>query len=271
MEVGLAWGSKGHYWISTKAIDCLEGRLRKLFSRQRAYILKHCMDADYRKDQNPDEYYRHFVNLDRYGGFPFPQLDLDEEKLTGQLGKETVLKNGTLLWASEKTFRNLVTAFGSRNEEQILHYASDLAHYIGDLHQPLHTVENYDGQLTGQRGIHFRFEGDLVNLHLDNIRFLPSPPADLGPLLPALYEMALNSFQWVDNILVADLKTVAGLGTDRSQFVRTKKRKGTYPDQYYTKMLREVGTILTLRLNRAAQSLASLWWMAWEKADRPEF
>jgi hypothetical protein len=39
-----------------------------------------------------------------------------------------------------------------------------LSHYIGDLYMPLHLTKNYNGQLTGQKGAHERFEdfGDRV-------------------------------------------------------------------------------------------------------------
>ena len=33
-------------------------------------------------------------------------------------------------------------------------FASTLAHYIQDAHQPLHVHNNYDGQLSGQTGLH---------------------------------------------------------------------------------------------------------------------
>ena len=40
-------------------------------------------------------------------------------------------------------------------------FAVALRHYIQDAHQPLHATDNYDGQLTGNDGIHSRFERDL--------------------------------------------------------------------------------------------------------------
>jgi hypothetical protein len=44
-----------------------------------------------------------------------------------------------------------------------------LGHYVGDLSQPLHVTENYDGQMTDQKGIHAWFEDELVDqLFFDN-------------------------------------------------------------------------------------------------------
>ena len=35
--------------------------------------------------------------------------------------------------------------------EKILKYSAELGHYIGDAHVPLHTTENYNGQLTNRK------------------------------------------------------------------------------------------------------------------------
>ena len=41
--------------------------------------------------------------------------------------------------------------------------AGAIGHYIGDLSQPLHVTENYDGQLSGQKGIHAYFEETVID------------------------------------------------------------------------------------------------------------
>lgn len=48
-------------------------------------------------------------------------------------------------------------------QERWLVIAGTLGHYVGDLGQPMHVTENYDGQLTGQKGLHSFFEEDLVD------------------------------------------------------------------------------------------------------------
>ena len=265
-----AWGQEGHTWVSQKAIECLEGKLRKLFLEQRGLIVARSMAPDYRKDEDPQERFRHYIDLDRYGAFPFTRLNLEYEGLVKQFGEKRVQKNGTLLWTVEKTFQNLINAFRDRNQEEILQLSSDLAHYVADLHQPLHTVKNHDGQLSGQHGIHFRFETDLLNLYLLEIRFRPARPTDLGPVLDACYAMAKESYVWVDNILLADQRVVSALGIDRPRFSPTGKRK-LYPLPYYSAMFQEVGPIVERQLNRAAQALASLWSMAYQRGESQPF
>lgn len=229
------------------------------------------MDPDYRKDKDREEYYRHFIDLERYGAFPFSDLDLDYERMVRRFGRKKVVENGIVLWAAEKTFNQLLEAFRRQNLKQILLYSSDLSHYVADLHQPLHTTENYNGQLTGQLGIHFRFEIDLLDQYIDEIHFSQASPIDLGPVLPALHDTALESYVWVDNILLADRRIVSGLRIDRKQYLEKGKNRKAYPEQYFTRLFEEAGTVTEDRLNRAAHRLASLWWMAWEKAGSLDF
>ena len=249
----------------------MEGRLKELYSKRRALLIQYSVDADIRKKKDPEEGFRHYVDLDRYGLFPFRRFSLDYESLVAKLGKKRVQKNGVVLWAAQKTFHNLVKALGSKDGGKILRYSSDLSHYVGDLHQPFHTVRNHNGQFTGQHGIHFRFELDLLNLYLEKIRFVPARPSDQGSVLDALYARALDSFIWVDNILVADQKVVSRLGIDRSQFATEKSKRKPYPDPYYDSMFDEVGPVIERQLNHSAHFVASLWWMAYQKAGEPAF
>ena len=247
--------------MTNRAIDNLEGHLEELFSKHRSSVVAQTMVPDYRKDRDPEESSRHFVDLERYGEFPFSLLELEYDQLVSQLGEETVQRNGTGLWAAHGTFNRLVEAFQRRDLEQILLYCSDLSHYVADLHQPFHTTENFDGQLTGQMGIHARFESDLVNLYLDQIPFSKATPTHLGQVRPTLYKIVLESHQWVENILLADRRIVSELGIDRKQ----------YPDQYFSLLFDQVGTVVEERLNQAAYRVGSLWWMAWERAGQPDF
>jgi hypothetical protein len=258
---GFAWGPAAHRWITNRAMDNLEGRFQELLGQHRSTVVQKTMGPDYRKDQDPEEPSRHFVDLELYGEFPFSGLDLNYKRVVDQFGKERVEKNGTLLWTVLRTFDQLTEAFRSRNLEQILLYSADLSHYVADLHQPFHTTENFDGQFTGQLGIHPRFESALVNLYLQQIPFSKAAPTDLGPLMGKLRDVAVESYRWVDPILLADSRVVSELEADRKQ----------YPDQYFEQMFDEVGEILEDRLNQAAYRVGSLWWMAWEEAGQPAF
>ena len=46
--------------------------------------------------------------------------------------------------------------------KQALQNVGVLSHYVGDISQPLHVSENYDGQMTGNKGIHQFFETTII-------------------------------------------------------------------------------------------------------------
>ena len=66
------------------------------------------------------------------------------------------------------TKEELQKAFEAKNVDLILKYSADIGHYIGDAHVPLHTTENYNGQMTGQKGIHGLWESRLVEINAED-------------------------------------------------------------------------------------------------------
>ena len=84
-------------------------------------------------------------------------------------GEETVTKMGLLPWAALDAYNQLVQSFLEKNRDKVLIFAADLGHYVADGHQPFHTMLNYDGQLTDQKGIHGRYESEMVNRYIDQI------------------------------------------------------------------------------------------------------
>ena len=77
---------------------------------------------------------------------------------------------GRLPWRAEEIYNRLVTTFQDIGKGTAP-YAPDNSRYLvailgalppEDAHVPFHATANHDGQLTNQRGIHSRFESDLV-------------------------------------------------------------------------------------------------------------
>src|SRR4030042_3933584 len=93
----------------------------------------------------------------------------DKNELISIYSEETVTKMGLRPWATFDTYNNLVQSFMQKNRDKVLIFVSDLGHYVSDGHQPFHTMLNYDGQLTDQKGIHGRYESEMVNRYIDQI------------------------------------------------------------------------------------------------------
>ena len=91
---------------------------------------------------------------------------------------------------------------------EIVRAAADLGHYLGDAHVPLHTSGNYDGQRTGQRGIHALWETHAVEWLLSRPELPACPPRDavLANYDPVWtpWEIILESHAMVPEVLAAE-------------------------------------------------------------------
>lgn len=264
------WGTKGHEWIHHRAIDNLSDPLRPLFEKHRAFLAQHSVDPDKRRETDPQEAPKHFIDIDRYGVYPFKDFSLDYDETVRRFGADKVKNNGLVLWTIADYYQRLVGQMKS-GDAGWLQTAVDLGHYVADIHQPFHAVENYNGELTGQHGIHFRFESEMVYRNLEKVRFQPMQAfrQEQTPLALS-YDVALESFVWVDNILLIERQIVADLKLDRLGLPRDAKNFPIYPDAYYERLWQQTSHIIEKRMNQAASRLANLWYGAWVDAGKPE-
>ena len=94
---------------------------------------------------------KHYID-DHYiidGGDPFLVMPKkwNEAKIFRRYAKKIRNFPWNIQWML-KTYQSIP----EKDLERILKYSAGLGHYIGDAHVPLHTTENYNGQLTNQKG-----------------------------------------------------------------------------------------------------------------------
>lgn len=199
---------------------------------------------------------RHFLDIDIYGPYPFVELPHDYDEAVEKFGVEAVTKRGLATWRIADYTQLLSEAMKSGDAEKIVGAAGALAHYIEDIHMPLHVVKNYNGQLTNQHGVHQRFEDDMVDAYAEQIHLSPKMASELEDPLEAAFDIVLDSYVYADNLLHADRR--AKLGED------------TYGASYLEKLFRFSGWIAVQRMNDAATATASYWYTAWLRAGKPE-
>jgi hypothetical protein len=124
-----------------------------------------------------------------------------------------------------------------------------------DAHVPLHASNNYDGQLTGQWGIHSRFEDALFQRYQSKLTVTPGPLSPIASPREAIFDVLLAGFQLVDPLLKADKEAVEG--------------KATYDDDYFEKLFTRVRPMLETRLAESITATASMIVGAWQAAGSP--
>lgn len=252
------WGDNGHKLITKHALKILPSEIN--FSEDfKSKIIEHSIDPDYRKKDDASEPNKHFIDIDYYKEFLDGRMITSIDSLKKIYGDSIVTVQGILPWATITTYSNLVEAFKNQDREKVLLYTSDLAHYVGDGHQPLHSTVNYNGQLTSQKGIHFRYEIEMIDQHLNDIDkqikiFSPIYVSDISEFI---FNYITESNFEVDILLAADK-------------LAAKHNSGKYEADYYRLLWFRTKYLTISKFEQASFSLASLIYSAWIDAGKPK-
>ena len=254
-----AWGETGHRIINRKAVDYFPPEMAA-FKAWRDYLGEHASDPDIRRRTDKSEAPRHFIDIDYYKEFLLGKMIENEDSLISIYGLKTVTKVGLLPWATLDTFNNLIKAFKDRDGDKAMSLASDLGHYVADGHQPMHTVVNYNGQLTNQKGVHVRYESEMINRYQDELEnsFGDCHISQVKDPLKFIFGYISSSNSVCDVLFDADA-------------LATKEAGSITSDEYYRLMWFRTKYITEVQFNKAAQDIAALIYTAWVDAGRPDF
>ncbi len=249
-----AWGNRAHRMVNAAAIENLPEPLRAYFRARQAYLVEHASDPDLLALENPQERSHHYTDAEAYDRYPFPRLR--KQFVEGRrMPTPAQLRNGDSIWQIERYARRLAEALRRRQWDEADLAAVFLAHYACDLTQPLHTVVNYDGQFTGQAGIHARFETELVEASGDGWVLKPRPASNETDPRARIFRELLESYGERNRVLLADRSAVA---------------RRTYVDPRYLPAFAALaGPLAEKRLEAAVSFVSSLWYTAWVSAGKP--
>ena len=258
-----AWGFTGHRLIMRRAIELLPSELKPFFTEHRDEIVARSIDPDLWRNVGWEDDPNHFLDFGarEFGEFPFSALPREYGAALEKFGMATLKRNGMLPWRATEIFGNLRRGFegfargsGFAANDVVL-FAPVLCHYLQDAHQPLHATINYNGQLTGNEGIHSRFESDLIERFESRLMIDPTAPSPVRNPRDFAFDALLAGYQLVDQILKADTAAAAG--------------KEVYDDEYFEKLFVSVRPILEKRLSESITASAGIIVGAWEAAGRP--
>jgi hypothetical protein len=258
----VAWGFETHKFIVSRAIDSLPAAIRPFFEANRVFVVEHSLDPDlWRTAGFTDEPPRHFVDMDAYGKSPFTELPRDYDAALVKFGAETLARNGLLPWRTAEMAGNLRRAFQAQSRgngyalSDIKFFSALIGHYVADAHVPFHAASNFDGQLTGQNGVHARFEEELFVRYGRQLNIQPPPLQAVPNVRDFIFDTLIESFRNVDAVLAADREAIGAADT--------------YDDRYYDAFFAKVKPVLEQRISQAISSVASVITSEWEKAGRP--
>ena len=259
-----AWGAVAHRYVMRRAIDLMPPEIKPFFERNRDELVLRVNDPDLWRvvgfEEEPPNHQIDF-GVDDYGPFPFVALPREYDAAVEKFGVAVVRRHGLLPWRTMEEFGNLRRIFQGFTRDQLyvggntVLFASTLAHYIQDAHQPLHVHNNYDGQLSGQNGLHSRFESELFERFESRLTINPAPVRLVNNTRDFIFDTALSSFQLVPRILEADRSAIGA--------------KDTYDDAYFEQFFTGIRPVLERQLAGAITATASAIVSAWTQAGKP--
>lgn len=252
-----AWGQAGHRFITQAAIQELPAPLKTYFQSCQAQLVTQAA---------VEPAGTHFINIDYYPEFQAHTFPRNLSDLLAKYGTTVVNQNGTAPWTAVSYYTSLRSQFAAARTAAdwsalLLNTAAPLAHYLEDLHNPMHLALNYDGQLTGQSGLHSRYESTLIQQRLSAGLQLATNVTDctyIASLQDAIFDDIDLIYPNNATILAADLAAYAAAG-DR------------FSANYY-QHLWDCGCsgFTPAVMQQAAAMVASAWYSAWREAGFPQ-
>jgi hypothetical protein len=253
-----SWGNSGHRKINRYASLSFPVSM-SAFTVWADSLSAHASDADARKGWDPEEAPRHYIDLENFPMFVAEgRVPLTYDSALALYGTAFLSENGNLPWATRSTFDSLVSAFSAHNWHAAIRYASDLGHYVGDGHMPLHLTANYDGQLSGQDGIHSRYESSMIYYFLSEIWISGVTADTISDISSYIHTYIYHNHSYCDSVLLADSIAHAQAGNT-----------GSY--NYYSKLWLHTSGFTKQLFNLASRRLGELIFNAWLRAGSPPF
>lgn len=216
----------------------------------------------YYEDERP-------VDLEKMKAF-FPDHSFNYESA---FVEEEFSSYGILPYHLLQMQKRLTKAFEQKNVKSILRLSAEMGHYVGDGHVPLHTTENYNGQLTDQIGIHGFWESRIPELFADSeYDYFVGQAEYIEDPENYFWDVILTSHSYVDSVLQIerrlketfpkDAQMCYDDRLDRTVQVQCRAFAKAYQDA--------MNGMVEKRMQASIKSIGSCWYTAWVDAGQPK-
>jgi len=254
-----SWGWVGHYNISYRSSLSFNTEMNSLgFGTWIQTLADSASVPDYRKSDDPTEAPKHYIDIDYYA--EFIQNGAISQSLANNIsihGSTNVYDWGILPWATIATFDSLKNCFQRGDINKALFFACDLGHYVGDGHMPLHITKNYDGAMTGNTGIHSRYESTMIGGYISQISYTGSSIAEITDVPTYIFNYLYENHKYVDSVIIAD---------NAAKAVNPSYTSTAYKAELWNR----TKVFTTMLLKNGSHALAELIYTAWKQGGSPD-
>ncbi|MBM3429943.1 MAG: S1/P1 Nuclease [Bacteroidetes bacterium] len=271
----MQWGFFGHKRINRIAVFTLPPEMFGFYKEHIEFVTEHAVDPDKRRYAVEGEAQCHYIDLDHYykpGENPFQIMPRKWKDAVSKFTEDTLQTYGIVPWHISVMKNKLQRAFETKNVDLILKYSADIGHYIADAHVPLFTTENYNGQLTGQKGIHGLWESRLVEINAENYDYFVGKATYVKSVLDYTWEAVEASHNALDSVLRMEKEITLTFPSDRKY---AYEQRGNTTVQVYSKEFcsayhAQLNGMVERRLRAAVIAVGSIWYTAWVDAGQPD-
>jgi hypothetical protein len=271
VSTGFIWGFFAHQRINRLAVFTLPVEMMGFYKKNIGYITEASVNPDRRRYTVVDEAPKHYLDLDHYGDSALLKMPRYWNAATTRYTEDTLQAYGVLPWHIQRMYLQLKDAFMVKDPRRILRVSAELGHYLADAHVPLHTTENYNGQLTGQEGIHAFWESRLPELFSEDYDFFVDKAVYLSNTQLAAWDAISASHLALDSVLLFE-KALAEKFKEKKYTFETKGKQTVkvYAEEYATAYHKLLDGMVERRMRAAIKCIGNFWFTAWVDAGQPD-
>lgn len=269
------WGFFGHKRINRIAVFTLPPEMFGFYKENIEFLTDHSVDPDKRRYAVEGEAECHYIDLDHYykkGEDPFSIVPVKWKDAMEKYSEDTLRSYGIVPWHILSMKYKLQKAFETKNIDLILKYSAEIGHYIGDAHVPLHTTENYNGQMTGQKGIHGLWESRLVEINSEDYDYFVGKAVYKKNVQESVWAMVRGSHEALDSVLQIEKSLTKTFPSDKKYSFEQRGNTtiSTYSREFCAAYHSQLNGMVERRLKYAILSVGSIWYTAWVDAGQPD-
>ena len=265
------WGFFAHQKINRLAVFILPPPMIGFYKKNINYLSEASVNPDRRRYAVADEAPRHYIDLDDYGDSAVYKLPRYWNQAVKEIGNDSLAAHGIVPWHITKIYDQLKDAFLLRDPRKILRISAELGHYIADANVPLHTTSNYDGQKTGQVGIHALWESRLPELHFTEYDFFVGKAEYVQNIQMAAWAAIARSSAAVDSVLQFEKVLSEKMESKKFSFETKGKQTVKIVSIEYSKTYHQLLSGMVERQFRASvKMVGDVWYSAWVDAGQPD-
>lgn len=265
------WGFFAHQRINRLAVFTLPPPMVAFYKKHILFITEAAVNPDRRRYSVPDEAARHYIDLDHYGDSILATMPRYWKDAVDEFTEDTLKSYGIVPWHVNTMYYRLRDAFLLRDPDRILKMSSEIGHYIADANVPLHTTENYNGQLTGQDGIHGFWESRLPELFSDQYDYFVGKATYLENPQLVIWDGVAQAHQCVKAVLDEE-KELAERFKEKKYSFETKGRQTVkvYSKEYSKAFHKILDGMVESRMRASIKMIGDFWYTAWIDAGQPD-